>query len=184
MTDLASTGQLRASFLRWALVAVPGIVLLGLLGSQLANSGESNAWFASLAKPALYPPPQLFGIAWTALYVLMGVAFALVLSARGAWWRGRAASAFLVQLALNLAWSPVFFALHQITAALVLIVAMDVTVLVTVWLFWRVRVLAAWLMLPYLAWILFATLLTWQFLAANPGADGRQVPGASQRIAI
>ncbi len=184
MTELASAGQLRASFLRWGLVTVPGIVLLGFVGSMLSNSGVGNAWFDSLAKPSLYPPPQVFGIAWTALYILMGVAIALVLSARGAWWRGRAANAFLVQLVLNLAWSPVFFGMHQITAALVIIVAMDVAVIVTIWLFWKVRPLAAWLMLPYLAWILFATALNWQFLVANPGADGREVSGASQRIEL
>lgn len=182
MTELASPGQLRAAFLRWALVTVPGIVLLGFLSGMVAGSGPDNAWFASLVKPSLYPPPQAFGIVWSVLYVLIGIAFAMVLSARGAWWRGRAAIAFLVQLALNLAWSPVFFAMHQITAALVLIVVLDVAVAVTIWLFLRVRPVAAWLMLPYMAWILFATVLNWQFLEANPGADGRQVSGATQRI--
>lgn len=184
MTEIASPGQLRASFLRWALVTVPGIVLLGMLFALVGNSGEGNPWFDSLVKPSLYPPSQVFGIAWTILYVLMGVAFALVLSARGAWWRGRAAIAFLVQLALNLAWSPVFFGLHQITAALAVIVALDIAVAVTIWLFWKVRPLAAWLLLPYMAWILFATALNWQFLAANPGADGRPVSGAAQRFEI
>lgn len=182
MTELASPGQLRAAFLRWALVTVPGIVLLGFLSGMVAGSGPDNAWFASLVKPSLYPPPQAFGIVWSVLYVLIGIAFAMVLSARGAWWRGRAAIAFLVQLALNLAWTPVFFAMHQITAALVLIVVLDVAVAVTIWLFLRVRPVAAWLMLPYMAWILFATVLNWQFLEANPGADGRQVSGATQRI--
>ncbi len=184
MTELASAGQLRASFLRWALVTVPGIVLLGFLSGVLGGSAAENLWFAGLVKPSLYPAPQAFGIVWTILYVLMGVALALVLSARGAWWRGRAAIAFLLQLLLNLAWSPVFFGMHQITAALALIVAIDLAVLVTVWLFWKVRPIAAWLLLPYLAWILFATALNWQFLAANPGADGRQVSGASQRIEL
>lgn len=184
MTELASAGQLRASFLRWSLVTVPGIVLLGLLSGVVAGSGAGNPWFSGLVKPSLYPPPQAFGIVWTVLYVLMGLAMALVLSARGAWWRGRAAIAFLVQLAINLAWSPVFFAQHQITAALAVIVALDVAVLVTVWLFWKVRPVAAWLLLPYLAWILFATALNWQFLAANPDADGRSVSGASQRIEL
>ncbi len=184
MTELASPGQLRASYLRWALVTVPGLVLLGLLSGVLANSGAGNPWFAALVKPAIYPPPQLFGIVWTALYALMGLALALVLAARGAWWRGRAAIAFLVQLALNLAWSPVFFAAHQIAGALALIVVLDMAVMVTMWLFWRVRPLAAWLLLPYLAWILFATVLTWQFLLANPAADGGAAPGAAQRIEL
>ncbi len=184
MTELASSAQLRASFLRWALVAVPALVLLGSLSGVLSNSGADNAWFASLVKPSIYPAPQLFGIVWTILYALMGLALALVLSARGAWWRGRAAIAFAVQLVLNLAWSPVFFGLHQITAALVLIAVLDVAVIVTIWLFWKVRPLAAWLLVPYLAWILFATALNWQFLLANPGADGRETSGAAQRIQL
>jgi len=184
MTELASSGQLRAGFVRWALVTVPGIVLLGFISGMMAGSGPGNAWFDSLVKPSLYPPPQVFGIVWTVLYILMGVAFAMVLSARGAWWRGRAAIAFLFQLALNLAWTPVFFAQHQITAALVLIVVLDLAVILTIWLFRRVRPVAAWLMLPYLAWILFATALNWQFLRANPQADGQQVSGAAQRIEL
>lgn len=184
MTELASTGQLRASYLRWALVAVPGIVLLGTLSGVLSQSGEGNAWFDALTKPAIYPPSQLFGIVWTALYALMGLALALVLSARGAWGRERAVIAFAVQLVLNLAWSPVFFGAHQIAGALIVIMLLDVAVIVTMLLFWRVRPLAAWLLLPYLAWILFATALTWQFLIANPGADDREVSGAAQRIEL
>ena len=86
-----------------------------------------------------------------------------------------AIAAFAVQLALNLAWSPLFFAAHQITAALVLLVVLDVAIIITIVLFRKVRPLAAWLLLPYLAWALFATVLNWQFCEANPdsavGAD-------------
>lgn len=184
MIELASAGQLRASFLRWALVTVPGIVLLGFLGSVVSGSGVGNPWFDSLVKPSLYPPPQVFGIVWSVLYVMLGVAFALVLSARGAWWRGRAAIAFLVQLALNLAWSPVFFGLHDIRAAMIVIVVLDALVLVTVVLFWRVRRVAGLLLLPYLAWIGFATLLNWEFLQANPGGGSERATGAVQRYEL
>jgi tryptophan-rich sensory protein len=79
---------------------------------------------------------------------------------------------FLVQLALNLAWTPLFFAAHRISAALWLLVALDVAVIVTIALFWRVRREAALLLLPYLAWIVFATVLNYEFLRANPDADG------------
>ena len=175
MTELASRGQLRAGFLRWALVLVPGIVLLGFLSREVAGGGPGSPWFDALSKPALYPPPQLFGIVWTALYLLMGVALAVVAAARGAWGREPAIIAFVVQLLLNLAWTSMFFGAHQITGALILIAVLDIAVLVTIWLFWRVRPIAGTLLLPYLAWILFATLLTWQFLAANPGADGRDI---------
>jgi translocator protein len=184
MTELASRGQLRASFLRWALVLVPGIVLLGLLSAALSGSGPNSAWFRSLVKPALYPEPALFGIVWTILYALMGFAVAIVITARGAWGREHAVIAFGVQLLLNLAWSPIFFAAHQISWALVVIIALDVAVGVTTYLFWRVRPIAGMLMLPYLAWILFATVLNYQFLAANPDASGKTSPNAVERVAI
>jgi translocator protein len=184
MTELASSGQLRASLLRWALVCVPGIVLLGFISATFSHSGPGNLWFDELTKPSLYPPPATFGIVWTALYVLIGVALALIASARGAWGRERAVLAFAVQLLLNLAWSPLFFAAHQITWALVLLGVLIVAALVTMLLFWRVRPLVTWLMLPYLAWLLFAALLNWQFLEANKSADGQEQSGATQRIEL
>ncbi len=184
MSLLASRGQLRASFVRWALLLVPAVLLAGFLSGQLAGSGPDNPWFASLVKPATYPPPATFGIVWSILYIMMGLAFALICSAWGARGRSLAIAAFLVQLALNLAWTPVFFAAHQITGALVVLVLLVVAVIVTIALFWRIRPVAGALLLPYLAWILFASLLNWQILQLNPQADGAEVSGAVQRIAL
>lgn len=184
MTLLASRGQLRASFARWALLVVPAILLASFLSSELSGSGAANPWFASLAKPAIYPPAVTFPIVWSVLYILMGFAFAVVCSSWGARGRGLAIAVFLLQLAVNLAWTPVFFGLHQITPALVLIGVLDVLVLLALVLFWRIRWYAGAMLLPYLAWILFATVLTWQFLELNPGADGKQVSGAVQRIEL
>ena len=184
MNLIASPGQLRASFVRWALVCVPAIVLLGFLSGRAAQSGPENPWFAALVKPAAYPPPAAFPIAWTTLYVLMGLALAMVLSARGAWWRGRAAAAFAVQLALNLAWSPVFFGAHMITGALVVVLLLDLAAVVTIALFWKVRPLAALLLVPYLLWLLFATYLNFAILQANPGMDGAASGGAVVRYQI
>lgn len=184
MSLLASRGQLRASFLRWALLLVPAVLLAGFLSGELSGSGPGNPWFDSLAKPAIYPPPAAFGIVWSILYILMGVAFALVCSAWGARGRHLAIGVFVVQLLINLAWSPAFFGAHRIGVALGLIVALDLAVILTVVLFWRIRVVAGALLLPYLAWILFATLLNWQFLQLNPDADGREISGAVQRIEL
>lgn len=184
MSLLASRSQLRASFARWALLLVPAVLLAGFLSGQLSGSGPGNAWFDSLIKPGIYPPPYLFGLVWTLLYAMMGLAFALICSAWGARGRLMAIAAFLVQLALNLAWSPVFFGAHQITGALVLILVLDLAVIVTIALFWRIRMIAGLLLLPYLAWIAFASVLTWEFLKLNPDADGRDVSGAVQRIEL
>jgi translocator protein len=171
MSELASPGQLRAAFLRWSLFLVPGILFLGFFSGVLAGSGGGNPWFMGLEKPAIYPPPQVFGIVWTALYILMALALTLVVTARGARGRGLAIAAFVVQLLLNLAWSPLFFGAHQLMPALVLLGVLDLAVIATVLLFRRVRPLAAWLLLPYLAWALFATALNWQFLELNPDGE-------------
>ncbi|MBW8783288.1 MAG: tryptophan-rich sensory protein [Novosphingobium sp.] len=170
MTLLASRGQLRAGFLRWALVLVPGVLLLGLLSAALSRSGPGNPWFDALQKPAIYPPPEVFGIVWSVLYMLMALALAQVVVARGARLRRAAIALFLIQLVLNLAWSPLFFAAHQIAAALVLLIILDVAVAITTVVFFRVRPAAGALFVPYLAWVAFATVLNLQFLTANPNA--------------
>jgi tryptophan-rich sensory protein len=177
-------GQLRGSLLRWALFMVPGVLLLGLLSAQLAGSGADDAWFEGLNKPAFYPSPVVFALVSIVLYLLMGLALAIVTAARGASLRAAALAAFGVQLALNLAWSPLFFGGHRIFATLILIVVLDLAVVATIVLFQRVRPVAALLLLPYLGWILFASLLTWQFLVANPQADGKDASGAVTRIQI
>ena len=182
MSEIASTRQLRAAWLRWVIVLVPGIVLLGFVSGVGSGSGPRNEWFAALAKPGIYPPPATFGIVWTALYVLMGFALAIVITAHGAQARRAAIIAFVVQLAINLAWSPVFFAAHQLVGALVVIGLLDVAVVATLVLFARVRPLAAALLVPYLAWALFATLLNFQFWQLNPQADGQADAGAVVRV--
>jgi tryptophan-rich sensory protein len=171
MSALASKGQLRMSLLRYALVAVPLVLLLGTVSGRIANSGYGNPWFDALAKPDFMPPGWLFGVVWTILYVLLGLALAVLLHARGAQGRGRAIGLFLVQLLLNYAWSPVFFAWHRIDWALMLIAAMIVLTLAVVVLLWRIRRSAALLMLPYLAWIAFAAALTLAIAQLNPNAS-------------
>lgn len=183
MTALASHDQLRASLIRWALVCVPGVVLLGFVSGQVG--GDANSlWFQSLEKPAIFPPPATFGIVWGILYAVIGFALALVGAAYGARKRKLALVLFAMQLALNLAWTPLFFGAHQITGALILLLVLDVAVIATTMLFWQVRRTAGLLMLPYLGWVLFATVLNWQFLQLNPRADGAQGIYAAERGAL
>ena len=184
MTLIASSDQLRTSLVRWALVLVPLLVLLGFLSGQAAQSGPGNPWFDALVKPGAFPPPATFGIVWTVLYVLMGIALAMICAARGARGRGPAVIAFAVQFVLNLAWSPVFFGAHQITGGLIVIGILDVAVIVTIGLFARVRPIAAWLLVPYLVWICFATYLNFAFLQANSALDGAEGPQAVERFEI
>jgi benzodiazapine receptor len=184
LNRLASPAQLRASVLRWALFLVPAVLLLGFLSGEYAGSTASNPWFVTLAKPAIYPPPVTFAVVWSVLYTLMGLALALVCSAWGARYRMPAILAFVLQLLLNLAWSPVFFGEHELRLGLVILGALNLAVLLTVVLFWKVRRVAGLLLLPYLAWIAFATVLNWQFLVLNPRADGIEVSNAVQRIEL
>ena len=176
MTGIASKSQLRMSYLRFALFTVPLILFLGIVSGRVANSGYDNAWFAALLKPDLMPPGATFGIVWTILYVLLGLSIAMVLNARGARGRGLAITLFVVQMLLNFAWSPVFFGMHQVRTALVIILAMlAISAVVTV-LFMRIRPVAAYLMIPYLAWLAFASLLNYQIIQLNPDAE-TLVPG-------
>ncbi len=183
MNLIASPGQLRASLLRWALFLVPMTMLLGFLSGQVGGDADSP-WFQSLTKPSLYPDAALFGIVWTILYAMIGFAAAVVASARGAHGRETALIVWFVQLLLNLAWTPLFFGAQRIFEALWLLVAIDIAAVITVVLFWRVRKLAAVLMLPYLAWLLYATALNYQFWDANPDAAEKDVSGAVQRVEI
>jgi tryptophan-rich sensory protein len=172
------------SLLRYALVTVPLVLLLGTLSGRASNSGYSNDWFAALEKPAAMPPAWVFPVAWTILYIMIGLALAIVLHARGARGRGVAVGVFVAQLLLNYSWSPLFFAMHETRAALVLILAMLVLAVAAAVLFGKIRRAAGLLMLPYLAWLAFAGYLNYAIVALNPGAD-TLVPGeASADIAL
>lgn len=179
MGQIASKGQLRMSLLRWALVSMPAVLLLGIASGRLSNSGYGNPWFDMIEKPALMPPGWLFGAAWTLLYILTGLALAVVLNARGARLRGLAIALFLLQFAINLSWSPLFFAAHQVTLAFWVIVAMFVAALATTLVFGRIRSAAAWLMVPYLAWLCFAATLNFRIDQLNPEAESL-VPGRAK----
>lgn len=176
MTGIASKSQLRMSYLRFALFTVPLILLLGIVSGRVVNSGYGNAWFAALVKPELMPPGATFGIVWAILYILLGLSIAIILNARGAKGRGLAIGLFAVQMLLNFAWPPIFFGFHQVRVALVVILAMlAISILVAI-LFMRIRPVAAWLMIPYIAWLGFASLLNYQVIELNPNAE-TLVPG-------
>jgi tryptophan-rich sensory protein len=169
--EIASKAQLRLAFLRWAIVTVPFVLLLGFASGRLVPSGDENLWYQMLQKPAETPPGWVFPVAWTALYAMMGLALAMIINARGSRLRGLALTLFAVQLAANLVWSPLFFGAHQVFWALVLIVVIFVLALATTLVFGRIRKGAAWLMVPYLAWLCFAGILNYQIDRMNPNAE-------------
>jgi translocator protein len=173
--EIASQEQLRMSFIRWALVCVPATVFLGFLSGRLSNSGYGNRWFNALDLPAIVPPGWVFGVVWTILYALMGVALAMILHARGSKGRGVALSLFGGQFLLNLLWTPLFFGAHQVSLALILILLILIVAIAATFAIAPIRKAAAWLMVPYLVWLSFASILNFQIDQRNPDAE-RMVP--------
>ncbi|HEX6462095.1 MAG TPA: TspO/MBR family protein [Candidatus Saccharimonadales bacterium] len=130
---------------------------VGALGS-LITFNEISGWYAELTKPAFNPPSWLFGPVWTLLYILMGIAAFLVWRRPGD--HGLALSVFATQLTLNLAWSFIFFGAHLLLAAFVEILLLLAVIIWTIVVFARISRIAAWLLVPYLLWVSFATVLT------------------------
>jgi tryptophan-rich sensory protein len=133
---------------------------------------EARAFYGSLRQPAWAPPGWVFGPVWTALYTLMGIASWLVWRERDHVSRRAALALYLAQLAVNTLWSWLFFAWHLGAAAFVDIVLLLVLLVATIKLFWRVRPLAAALLLPYLCWVVFATALCGVVWRMSPAALG------------
>jgi tryptophan-rich sensory protein len=141
------------------LISVIGCELVGLLGTPFTITAIPT-WYAGLNKPFFAPPNWLFGPAWTLLYFLMGVSLFLI------WKQGfkkakakTAAQFFFTQLLLNFVWSPVFFGLRAPLLGLCIIVAMWVAILLTIQKFYPLSKTVAYLLIPYLLWVSFATML-------------------------
>lgn len=138
--------------------------LAGVIGSVFTVSAISG-WYATLAKPDLRPPNWVFGPVWTTLYALMGIAAYLVWSKR----HGQALRIFGVQLVLNATWSIVFFGLQSPGWALVNIVALWLAIVWTIKVFYRISKPAAYLLVPYLLWVSFASYLNYSIWILNRG---------------
>ncbi|MFM1813671.1 MAG: hypothetical protein RLZ98_366 [Pseudomonadota bacterium] len=121
---------------------------------------EIPTWYAGLIKPSWTPPSWVFPVVWNILYAMMGVSLWLLWDrAAPGPSRTAAITAFFVQLVLNASWSPVFFTLHQVGLALAIIVLLAIAIATTIAYAWRVQRWAAWLLLPYLAWVSYASTL-------------------------
>ena len=153
-----------------ALWTVPLIVGVGSLSGYLSNSGFGNPWFDTLQKPSFMPPGWAFGLAWTTLYTMLGIALATILNEPPSKGRTIAIRAFVAQLILNFLWSPIFFAAHDIKTAGIVIVAMIFVAAVALVKFGQLRPLAGALMIPYLGWLMFAAALNMEIGRLNPGA--------------
>ena len=151
------------------------LALAGFLGASaavatlggLASVNGVDTWYQAAAKPAWTPPDAVFGPVWTVLYTGMAVAAWRVWDRHG--WSGARAAliTYGVQLALNCAWTPVFFGAQQVGAGLAVILSLDAAILATIIAFHRLDKAAAAILVPYLAWCLYATTLNAGILVLN-----------------
>ncbi len=133
------------------------------------TSAAVPEWYASLNRPSFNPPGWVFGPVWTVLYILMGVSLFLVWKSEPGQARNVAMGVFFVQLALNFAWSFIFFYSKMIGPALIEIIVMWITIVIMLVLFYKIRPLAAYLNIPYLLWVSFATALNASYYLLNRG---------------
>ena len=168
-----NTTQVRLRTVPSAMPPWLGLVLWVLLCAAAGAIGavastEAPEFYASLTQPSWAPPSKVFGPVWTCLYLLMAVSAWLVWRERG-WSRARGAlGLFVLQLGFNTLWSWLFFGWHRGALAFADILVLLALIVATIIAFGRIRRLAAWLLAPYLAWVIFATLLNYSVWQLNP----------------
>jgi translocator protein len=135
--------------------------------AAVAGQFTPGAWYEQLAMPDWTPPDWLFGPVWTVLYGLMAVAAWMIWQQKGLSGASFALGLFGFQLALNLAWSWLFFGLQEIGLALADIVALWAAILLTIVAFWRENRVAGGLLMPYLLWVTFAAALNFEIWRLN-----------------
>ena len=139
--------------------------LLGGLGAFL-TSGSIPSWYSTLVRPPGTPPNWIFGPVWSALYAMIGISFALIWH-QGSLGKNRLTQLFFVQLILSLVWTPVFFGAHLIVPALIVIILMWIFIALTIRAFAKVSKPAAYLLIPYLLWVSYATYLNAGYAVLN-----------------
>ena len=137
----------------------------GLGGFFTARS--VGTWYLTLQKPGFTPPGWLFGPVWTLLYFLMGLSFYLIWNARDTHMKKLAIVVFAIQLILNVSWSLAFFGMRSIIGGLIIIVALWLAIVLTIYRFRQISRLAAGMLAPYLAWVSFASILNYELWRLN-----------------
>ena len=140
---------------------------VGIISGLLA-SANNNIWFGSLNTPTWNPPAYPFAPVWTTLYLLMGISLGIIWTNKTTELQKRSAYfLFGLQLFLNFCWSIIFFKFHSPAFALLDILLMDIIIIITIVSFSKFSKLAAWLLVPYIAWVLFATILNFSIWNLN-----------------
>ncbi len=153
----ASSSTTKRGPMQWLILV--GWLLLCFGAAALGAFFPPSEWYASLNKPSWNPPAWVFGPVWSMLYTMMAVAAWRVWRKGGFAQQRLPLGLFLVQLALNAAWSPLFFGLQRPGIAFAEIILLWLAIACTIVVFRRVDRVAAWLLVPYLAWVSFAAVL-------------------------
>lgn len=165
---VSSSTKTKVLPLQWLILVVFVVVCLGAAGLGAAWTNTSVAsWYSTLEKPSWNPPNWVFGPVWTCLYLAMAVSAWLVWRQQGMVGVRTPLLIFTGQLILNTAWSFLFFGLRNPGLALVDVVLLWLSILATILTFRRVSTWAAALLVPYLAWVSFATVLNWTLWRMN-----------------
>lgn len=148
-------------------IAIAVSEMAGVIGAIFTTPSIAG-WYAGIVKPALNPPAWVFGPVWTTLFALMGISAFLI------WKKGLdrndvkiAFGIFMGQLALNMLWSIIFFGLHSPGGALIEIIFLWLAILATIIAFSKISKLAAWLLVPYILWVSFASYLNFAIWTLN-----------------
>lgn len=145
-------------------IALAVFATLVVIAAQFGVTFRPGPWYEALAKPSFTPPNAVFPVAWTVLYVMIGLAGYFAWKAEGI---GAAVGVWLLQLILNAAWSYVMFGRHEIGLALAVLAALWLSIAAFIALTWRSSRLAALLFVPYLLWVSFAALLNFEVWRLN-----------------
>lgn len=136
------------------------VVLLAIAGGESFVVRGAMDWYKTLDKPVFNPPSWLFGPVWTILYIMIGISFVLILKKKQDNSKYKTAVVFfMLQLVFNFLWTPIFFGLRRPLIAFVDIIVLWFAVSATVWSFYRLSKIAAFLLVPYVLWISFAVVL-------------------------
>ena len=152
------------------IVKLVGLIFICFLPGIIGGFFTANnlyPWYELLSKPSFNPPSWVFSPVWTTLYTLMGISLFLILKADKSRNKTLGTVFFGIQLILNGLWSIVFFGLHQIILAFVVIILLMLFIILSIWKFYNISKSAAYILIPYLLWVSFATVLNFALYLLN-----------------
>lgn len=156
---------MQRSFLLPLAVSALGYAIVSIAGGMLTDIGP---WYRALVKPSWQPPDWLFGPVWTTIFILAAVSAALAWRAAGETQRRMVVILFVANGILNVGWSLLFFHLKRPLLAGLEVILLWASIVALIWYVQRFSRPAAWLLVPYLLWVSFATVLNWTIVALNP----------------